>query len=256
MNDPLVKISNLSISLCKSGENVVDNFNLDIDHNRSYGLVGPSGSGKTLIGRSILRLNDERAVRYSGDIFIEGIDVLALKYRDLSKYRGSVVSMTFQNAISSLVPNDTIYDQVSRIHSISTSKPLTADQALEKVGYPRSQYRKLPTQISGGMATKASIAMVLCSGARLLIFDEPTTGLDYVSQESIVNTIDSLRHDGTSILLISHELNIINRLCDVVCVFDDSRVQELTSVNGMLLNPQSDYARTMVNSFRNITEKI
>jgi peptide/nickel transport system ATP-binding protein len=200
----------------------------------TLGLVGESGSGKSVTCRSILRLVPRPGEILDGSIYFEGKDVLALPARELRAIRGAEISMIFQDPMSSLNPVYTIGDQISeplRMHRGMARRAARAEakQLLDRVGIPspRERLDAYPHELSGGMRQRVMIAIAISCKPKLLLADEPTTALDVTIQDQILSLLLDLQADeGMAILLVSHDLGVIARTCDRVCVMYGGYVVE------------------------------
>ncbi len=226
MNEVL-KINNLSI-VYKTGEEVVqavNNVSLSIKEGKTLGLVGETGAGKTTTALGIMSLiPDPPGKIVSGEIFLQGEDVLKKNKKELRKIRGNLVSMIFQDPMTSLNPTLTVGDQISeviRIHEklSRVAAAAKAKEMLELVGIPGERYNNYPHQFSGGMKQRVVIAIALSCNPNLLIADEPTTALDVTIQAQVLELMNRLKRElKTSMLLITHDLGVVAEVCDEVAI--------------------------------------
>jgi microcin C transport system ATP-binding protein len=237
---------------------VVDGLSFTIAPGEKFALVGESGSGKTVTALSILKLN--QGARYSGRIQWFGgdtpLEVLSLDERRMQGFRGSDVSMIFQEPMTALNPLYTIGNQI--VEALQLHEPLTPKQAyartielLERTGVPEParRFRSYPHQLSGGQRQRAMIAMALACRPKLLIADEPTTALDVTIQIQILALLNELQRDfGMAVLLITHDLNIVRRFADRVGVMRAGKLVETADTRTLFDKPKHEYTRHLLAS--------
>ena len=221
------------------------------------GLVGESGSGKSVTALSILSLLDEKAMKIdTGKIFLSNENILEKKEVEMQKIRGNKISMIFQEPMTSLNPVFTIGDQINEVHNIHTN--LSKKEAneltinlLDKVGIPNPEISvmKYPHQLSGGQRQRVMIAMALSCKPKLLIADEPTTALDVIVQAQILKIINDLRKElEMSVLLITHDLGVVQDYCDRVYVMYKGRIVENSKAKDLFSNPAHSYTKDLLNT--------
>lgn len=203
----------------------VNGLDIQLEYGKTLGLVGETGSGKTTTALSVLRLvPDPPGVIKNGSIILDGKDVLNLPQKDLESIRGNLVSMIFQDPMTSLNPVLTVGEQIAEVIGLheNISEKEAADKAgqmLEVVGIPKERYGEYPHQFSGGMKQRVVIAMALACNPKLLIADEPTTALDVTTQADIMELIRELQEKlGTSVILVTHDLGIAAEVGDRIQV--------------------------------------
>ena len=237
---------------------VVDKLNLNIPVGRRVAIVGESGSGKTISALSILGLLPESA-KISGRISWGTKNLLKLSEPELRKIRGSEIAMVFQEPMSALNPLLTIGAQIVeavQVHEPELPMKKCIDRAVEmlkRTGIPEPQdkFYAYPHQLSGGQRQRAMIAMALACRPKLLIADEPTTALDVSLRGQILDLLKELQldsKDGMSILLITHDLNLVKRFAQDVAVMHQGKLIEHGSVDEIFKNPQNTYTSSLVNS--------
>ena len=249
----LLKIDNLCISINKN--DIIKDVSIQINKGEMIGLVGESGCGKSLTALSIIKLIDENVMKVkSGEIQFLGKNLLSKTEKELEKIRGKEISMIFQEPMTSLNPVFSIGDQVNEvlfIHS-SLSKKIATDKTIDllsKVGIPRPEisYKKYPHQLSGGQRQRVMIAMALACSPKLLIADEPTTALDVIVQSQILNIINNLRRElNMSVLLITHDLGLVQDFCDRVYVMYDGKILENADSVKLFKSPQHQYTKDLL----------
>ncbi|BBF41810.1 oligopeptide transport ATP-binding protein OppD [Lachnospiraceae bacterium KM106-2] len=216
----------------------VNGVSYSVEAGKTLGVVGESGSGKSVSAMSILKLLDGNGHIDSGSIIFEGQDLADVKAKDMCKIRGNDISVIFQEPMTSLNPIFTIERQLAepfKIHQ-GLSKKEAAQKAVEmlravQIPNPANVAKQYPHQLSGGMRQRVMIAMALACQPKLLIADEPTTALDVTIQAQILKLMNELKDErGTSILLITHDLGVINEMADDVAVMYCGQVVEKAPV--------------------------
>jgi len=249
----LVEVENLSISF---GEKpVVEQVSFRLDRGETLALVGESGSGKSLTALSLLQLQPPGA-RVSGRVTLDGLDILTADAPSLQSSRGGVAGMIFQEPMTSLNPLMRIGQQVQE--AMELHRRLTRVEAqtqavdlLREVGFPDAADRldAFPHQLSGGQRQRVMIAMALANDPKLLIADEPTTALDVTIQAQILKLLaDEKSARGLALLLITHDLAIVRRCADRVCVMQGGRIVEHGTTNDIFTRPQHAYTRMLLDA--------
>ncbi len=253
----LLSIENLSVEFI-SGENVqpaVNNISFTINKGETLALVGESGSGKSVTAHSILRLLPYPIARHSsGKIIYQGQDLLNAKPSYLRTVRGDRIAMIFQEPMSSLNPLHSIEKQINEI--LMLHKGMSAKQAsartlelltLVEIKNPEQRMSSYPHELSGGQRQRVMIAMALANEPELLIADEPTTALDVTVQLTILELLKNLQERlGMSILLISHDLNLVRRVAHRVCVMRSGEIVEQAPCAEIFSNPQHPYTQELL----------
>jgi ABC-type dipeptide/oligopeptide/nickel transport system ATPase component len=254
---PLLQAENLSggFSMPDGGfVPVLDGVSFAIERGAFFAIVGESGSGKSLTALASLGLMPAGFRRTSGAIRFDGADMLSLDEPALRKIRGSQVSIVFQDARAALNPVFTVGRQIAdvcRTHQNLGLKAarMKAEEMLARVRVPepRRRMEQYPHEFSGGMAQRALLAMALICQPRLLILDEPTTGLDVTIQADIMDLIVEIKSaSDMTICLITHDLGIVAETCDQVAVMSRGKVCELGSCEQILTAPAHPYTRQLV----------
>jgi oligopeptide transport system ATP-binding protein len=238
----------------------VDGVSFDVRRGETLGIVGESGSGKSVTSLSIMRLIPTPPGRIvSGEIMLEGRDLLTLRDDEMRAVRGKRIAMVFQDPMSSLNPFMRISAQmmeVTRLH-LSHSRRRAREQAiemLETVGLSDARLRadQYPHQFSGGMRQRVMIAMALSCDPQLLIADEPTTALDVTIQAQILELIRALKHrTGASVILITHDLGVVAGMTDRVVVMYAGHVFESAPTAELFARPGNPYTRGLLFSVPN-----
>ena len=258
-NVPLISVEDLSVDF-RGGEGVthaVRHVSFDIGKAETVALVGESGSGKTVTALSILRLLPYPAASHpSGRIRFNGEDVLSLSSNALRQIRGNKISMIFQEPMTSLNPLHTIEQQVGevlKIHRRLSDKAARARvlDLLHKVGIddPKGRLQSYPHQLSGGQRQRVMIAMALANEPDLLIADEPTTALDVTIQAQILDLLLKLKAEfHMAMLLITHDLGIVRKMADRVCVMTGGEIVERGTTRDIFTAPQHAYTKHLIAS--------
>lgn len=258
MGIPLLELKNLrTYFFVRQGVvKAVDNVNWHIDKGETLGIVGESGCGKSVTALSIMRLISSPGSIVGGEILFNGKDILKMPLKLMRNIRGNEISMIFQEPMTSLNPVFTIGRQISEaimIHqNLKKKKALTRSiEMLEKVGIasPDKRIHDYPHQLSGGQRQRVMIAMALACQPNLLIADEPTTALDVTIQAQILNLIIKLKQDqGTSVLLITHDLGVIAEVTQQVVVMYAGKIVEQADVYTVFKNPLHPYTQALLKS--------
>jgi len=232
----------------------VDDVSFDVPAGKTLALVGESGCGKSVTSLSIMRLiPDPPGKIVDGVIMLDGKDLLALSEAEMRTVRGNVISMIFQEPMTSLNPVFRIGDQIGdtiRLHrGVGRAEAREATvELLRKVGIPSPLERvdNYPHQMSGGMRQRAMIAMALACHPSLLIADEPTTALDVTIQAQILELLKDLQADtGMAILLITHDLAVVAETADEVAIMYAGQIVEQASVEALFANPMHPYTKCL-----------
>jgi len=238
-----------------------DDITLDLDAKETLGLVGESGSGKTTIARSILRLLPDNGEIVDGAIEYKGEDLTepsAAEFRD--RIRWKEIAMIPQNAMNAFDPVYTVGQQIVeaiRTHEPETSKAEANERArslFDRLGIEADRVDDYPHQFSGGMAQRAMIALALSCNPSLILADEPTTALDVVIQDRILQTITEIQQEfDTAMLLITHDMSVVSETCDRIAVVYGGRVVEYADAETAMTNPRHPYTLGRRNAFPSIT---
>ncbi|WP_331372810.1 ABC transporter ATP-binding protein [Sinorhizobium chiapasense] len=259
MTEPLLSVRDLSVAFHQGGETsvAVDHISFDIKRGETVALVGESGSGKSVSANSILKLLPYPAASHpSGEIFFNGKDLLKATDAELRHVRGNDITMIFQEPMTSLNPLHTIEQQIGEILDLHQGIEGAAARAktlelLNQVGIrePEKRLGAYPHELSGGQRQRVMIAMALANRPELLIADEPTTALDVTVQAQILELLKSLKDEhGMSMLFITHDLGIVRKIADRVCVMTKGKIVETGPTAEIFANPQHAYTRHLLAS--------
>jgi len=259
LTEPLLSVRDLSVAFTQGGRTTtaVDHVSFDIGKGETVALVGESGSGKSVTALSVLKLLPYPPASHpSGKILFEGEDLLARNERELRSVRGNRVTMIFQEPMTSLNPLHTIEQQiveVLKLHQGMADRQARERtlQLLNEVGIrdPQKRLFAYPHQLSGGQRQRVMIAMALANEPSLLIADEPTTALDVTVQAQILELLADLKvKNGMSMLFITHDLGIVRKIADRVCVMTQGRIVEAGPTKEIFDNPQHEYTRHLLSA--------
>ncbi len=254
---PLLSVRDLSVAFHQGGATsvAVDHVSFDLMPGEVVALVGESGSGKSVTANSILKLLPYPAASHpSGKILFDGKDMLTLPERALRAVRGNDITMIFQEPMTSLNPLHTIERQIGEIlelHQAITGAEARARtlELLLQVGIrePEKRLKAYPHELSGGQRQRVMIAMALANRPKLLIADEPTTALDVTVQAQILELLGDLKmQHGMSMLFITHDLGIVRKFADRVCVMTKGKIVETGTVEQVFTDPQHAYTRHLL----------
>ncbi len=257
INQPLLDVRDLSVAFHQpSGTSLaVDRISFEIRRGECVALVGKSGSGKSVSALSILKLLPYPTASHpSGSIHFKGRELIDMPENEIRSIRGNDISIIFQEPMTSLNPLHTIESQIGEILQLhgnvrgSMARARTLE-LLTQVGIPEPETRlaSYPHQLSGGQRQRVMIAMALANEPDLLIADEPTTALDVTVQAQILALLAEIRARlGMSLLFITHDLGIVRRIADVVCVMSNGKIVEKGPVEQVFTAPQHPYTRALL----------
>jgi oligopeptide transport system ATP-binding protein len=265
MTTSILQVDDLSVEF-KTDDGLVravDGVSFHVDRGETLGVVGESGSGKSVMNLAIMGLIPQPPGRVSrGRAMFDGKDLLKLSQRELSQIRGKRIAMIFQDPMTSLNPFLTVEEQlteVTRLHLGHSPKDATdhAIEMLRRVGIPGAEKRifEYPHQFSGGMRQRVMIAMALSCSPDLLIADEPTTALDVTIQAQILELMQQLQEEtGTAIILITHDLGVVAKICHRVHVMYAGRFVEKAGVDDIFHRAQHPYTLGLLESVPRLDE--
>ncbi|MEZ5911711.1 MAG: ABC transporter ATP-binding protein [Paracoccaceae bacterium] len=251
----VLSIRDLTVRFTQDGRTIdaVRNVSLDIGRGETVALVGESGSGKSVTALSTVALLPDSA-SVTGSVTYEGQEMVGASPALLRKVRGNDISFIFQEPMTSLNPLHTIERQIAE--SLALHQGLTGEAArarilelLDKVGIRDAEARlgAYPHQLSGGQRQRVMIAMALANGPELLVADEPTTALDVTIQAQILELLAELkRSEAMSLLFITHDLGVVRRIADRVCVMKDGEIVEQGPVEDIFADPRHPYTQKLL----------
>jgi len=240
----------------------VDGVHLSIEPKETIGLVGESGCGKTTLSKSIIRLLATNGEIVGGEVEFDGKELTRISMKEMKReIRWEEISMIPQNAMNGFDPVYTIADQIVEVvkaHEPGTSKAEARDRAktlFEKLGIDERRVDDYPHQFSGGMAQRAMVALALCLSPSVVLADEPTTALDVVIQDRLLQEIQELQEElGSSMLLVTHDMSVVSETCDRIAVMYGGRIVERADARTIIKSPRHPYTLGLRNSFPDITD--
>ena len=253
---PLLAVDDLSLEFrTRSGTvHALQDITLAIDKGETVGLVGESGSGKSVLGYALLGLSDKAARITAGRAVFDGFPLIGAKESDLADLRGREISMIFQNPKVALNPIRTVGLQVADVlaRHTTTTRAQLRERAIRcladvKIADPERRHDAYPFELSGGMCQRVMIALALACGPKLLIADEPTTGLDVTTQAAIMELIaEQARGRGMATLLITHDLALAAQSCDRIVVMHAGHVVESAPTAQLFDTPCHPYTQQLI----------
>ncbi len=250
----MLEIQDLHVKFHTRDREAVAGVSLSIGAGEIVGLVGESGSGKTVTAMSVAGLLPRKQCDYSGRILLDGAELLHADRRELRNIQGREIGVVFQEPMSALDPLMKIGPQVEEVLRVHTrmkreERRRLALEAMAAAELPEAEavYEKYPHQLSGGMLQRAMIAAAAVAKPKLLLLDEPTTALDVTIQAQILELLKKLnRESGMSMLFISHDLNVVRKLCGRVAVMQRGLLVEEGEAREVFYNPKHPYTRRLI----------
>jgi ABC-type dipeptide/oligopeptide/nickel transport system ATPase component len=250
----MLEIRDLHVQFNNRDREAVSGVSLTIRDGEIVGLVGESGSGKTVTAMSIAGLLPRKQCTLKGDILLDGEDLLHAERAALRRLHGRKIGVVFQNPMDAMDPLMRVGEQIGevlRIHTRMTKEErrVTVLQAMREVELrePEKVYFKYPHELSGGMQQRAMIAAALVAAPDLLLLDEPTTALDVTIQAQILELLKKLNAEyGMSMLFISHNLNVVRKLCSRVAVMQRGKLVEEGRTEDVFFHPQHPYTKQLI----------
>jgi len=250
----MLEIRDLHVKFHTRDREAVAGISFTIHDGEILGLVGESGSGKSVTAMSVAGLLPRKQCAYSGAILLDGRDLLHVERKELRKLQGKEIGVVFQEPMTAMNPLMKIGPQVEETLLIHTKlsareRKELALRALDAVELPNPAevYEKYPHELSGGMLQRAMIAAAIVAKPRLLLLDEPTTALDVTIQAQILELLKKLNQElGMSMLFISHNLNVVRKLCGRVAVMQRGLLVEEGDTDEVFFHPQHEYTQRLI----------
>jgi len=257
MSKYALEVKNLSMHYETLDGNVdaVKNISFNVKSGESFGLVGESGCGKTSVAMTLLQLQPENSVITDGSIKVDGNELIGLSENELRKIRWDSISIVFQGAMNAWNPVIKIGEQIReamREHNPESSKKDNIEKINElfrMVGLDESISERFPHELSGGMKQRAVIALALSCDPKIIIADEPTTALDVVIQDQILNELKKVQELlGLSLIYISHDIAVIAEMTDKIAVMYAGSIVEIGPTKSVFESPKHSYTRALLDS--------
>lgn len=256
MNE-LLKAEHLSVSFFTDAGEVeaVRDVSFTVEKGEVLAIVGESGCGKSALCKSIMKLLPKTAKIKSGKILVNGADITDYTEKNMSRLRGELFSMVFQDPMTSLNPTITVGKQIGeavRIHNKKMSRGQIRKRVIElmqlvEIDRPEERIRQYPHEFSGGMRQRAVMAIALAGDPKILFADEPTTALDVTIQAQILTLLKKLNQEsGISMLFISHNLAVVRKLCGRVAVMQRGVLVEEGETDQVFYHPQDPYTQRLI----------
>ncbi|EKV56363.1 dipeptide/oligopeptide/nickel ABC transporter ATPase [Brachyspira hampsonii 30446] len=264
MNENILEIKNLNVYFREKNNNIkiIDNVSFSIKEGECLGILGESGSGKSMTIKSILRLLDNN-FHVEGKAFFNDIDLIKESAGNIRKLRGNDICMILQNPMTCFDPLYRIYNQMEETFAEHTNlnkeeiyKKCIDTLNIMKIRNPEDTIKKYPHQLSGGMLQRIMIGLALSLNPKLLIADEPTTAIDSISQNAIMNEFIRIKKENkVSMLFISHDLGILSKISDKMIVMKKGKILENASVADIIFNSKDDYTNSLVSKRMSVMKK-
>ena len=257
----LFSLKNVHITMKKGDLQIVKGVDLSVFVGKTTVIIGESGSGKTMLMKAVTGILNRKNMRLEGEAYYnhparqgfgkkseKGIDLFSLNERERRAYSPEL-ALIMQNPMTAFDPSVKIGRQMAEgiklPKAMARSKALSA---LEAVRLPRARQllSSYPYELSGGMLQRVMIAMALMSGASLIVADEPTTALDVVNQNLVLNELNMLKNDGLGILFVTHDFNVARKIADYIAVMKKGEFVESGPAQRILYNPQHDYTKDLL----------
>ncbi len=229
-----------------------ENVSFSVKEGEWITFVGESGSGKSTVAHAVINLVPSPGKVVTGEVIFQGKNLLAMKPEELRRIRGKEISMVFQDPMTSLDPLRKVGDQIIEamtVHGVDEDEARKrAKELLEKVNLPADRLDYYPHQLSGGQRQRISIAIAMAFNPKLLIADEPTTALDVIVQDAIMDLIDEMKAEGTSIYFVTHDISLAAERSDRIAVMYAGKLVEIGTTEQIIENPLHPYTRALVES--------
>jgi peptide/nickel transport system ATP-binding protein len=262
--EPVLKVIDLQVSYYTDAgrATALAGATLSLEPVEKLGLVGESGSGKSTMALAMMRMIKPPGRIEAGQVIVDGTDLRSLSDEEMLKARLSKIAYIPQGAMNSLNPVTRIGAQMVdaiQAHDPKAPKSETVErcmQSLESVDLKRSVFQMYAHELSGGMKQRVCIAISILLRPKMLICDEPTSALDVVTQRQVMESIDRVKNDiGSAVILIGHDMGLMAQFVDKVAVLYAGRLMEVSSVSEMFTDPKHPYAKALINSLPNLDNK-
>ena len=264
MNENILEVKNLNVYFREKNNNIkiIDDVSFCIKEGECLGILGESGSGKSMTIKSILRLLDNNFY-VEGEAFFNDIDLIKESAGNIRKLRGNDICMILQNPMTCFDPLYRIYNQMeetfiehTNLNKKEKNKKCIDTLNIMKIRNPEDTIKKYPHQLSGGMLQRIMIGLALSLNPKLIIADEPTTAIDSISQNAIMNEFIRIKKENkVSMLFISHDLGILSKISDKIIVMKEGKILETASVADIIFNSKDDYTNSLVAKRMSVMKK-
>ena len=257
MEGKILEVEHLKMYYISRNETVraVDDVSFYVRRGETFGIVGESGCGKSTVCKTLIGMQNRKGKILGGSVRYDGQELTGLTERQLQRIRGQEIGMIFQDPMTALNPVTTIKDQIfESLRRQGLSRKQMIERSIEllrlvEIPDPEKRLHEYVHQFSGGMRQRAMIAITLAANPRLLIADEPTTALDVTIQDQIIRLINQLRQElGMSVIIITHDLGVVNEMCDRVAVMYAGKIVEMTDPDSLFHSPLHPYTRGLIRS--------
>jgi len=250
----IIEINNLTVTYGSNQRPILKNLELEVNEGDHLALIGPSGCGKTTFAKSIVNMLPKNAI-CSGDIFVKGKNYKVLNNEQLQTFRRETFGYIYQDSIKKLNPLMTVEAHLYELLKIHTPDKSdfeikkNVDEIFFKVGIDIKRLNSYPHEFSGGMRQRVCIALALALNPSIIIADEPTTSLDtYTSYKIMDELLNLCERFESTLILISHDINLAAKWCKKIAIFDNGRIKEYGEIKEVLNSPKSDIGKKLVNS--------
>lgn len=257
--DELLKIENLAVNIRTPSGTVeaVRDVSFELYPGEVLAIVGESGCGKSMLCKSLMKLLPKSAKITGGRICLDGVDITHYSQREMTKLRGKMFSMIFQDPMTALNPTIPIGKQIAEailVHEPKLSKEAVYERAIELmklvgIQQPHERYKMYPYHFSGGMRQRSVMAIALAANPKILLADEPTTALDVTIQAQILDLLKDIRRErGTATILVSHDLGVVARAADRVAIMYAGKIVEIGTAEEIYYDPRHPYTWGLMQS--------
>ena len=252
----ILEFKNFSVSL-KNDKKILNNINIQIKEKEVLGIVGESGSGKTTLLNSIISFLDMKKFIIIGDISLfENIEMYKIPEKERKETCYKNISIILQDSINSLNPYERIEKQLLETYLFHSKEKVSNDFALGKIKELLSDVgfedidrilKSYPNELSGGMRQRIAIVLVLCTDAKIVLADEPTTSLDVVNQFRFIELLKKIsKEKGITLIYVSHDIKVLSKICERIIVLKDGNIVEENSTTQILKEPKNDYTKLLI----------
>lgn len=264
MNENILEVKNLNVYFREKNNNIkiIDDVSFSVKEGECLGILGESGSGKSMTIKSILRLLDNNFC-VEGEALFNNIDLIKESSGNIRKLRGNKICMILQNPMTCFDPLYRIYNQMQEtfLEHTDLNKKQIYQKCIDtlnimKIRNPEDTIKKYPHQLSGGMLQRIMIGLALSLNPQLLIADEPTTAIDSISQNTIMNEFLRIKKENkVSMLFISHDLGILSKISNKMIIMKKGRILENAFVKDIIFNSKDEYTASLVSKRMSVMKK-